>query len=114
MTSARRDPRETGDPAARECKPAGLLVPRIDRRRCEGKGDCVEVCPYEVFEVRVLDEAERAGLPFFARLTSRFHGFRQAFAVRAADCHACGLCVSACPEQAIELERPAARQTDPQ
>ncbi|WP_113707468.1 hypothetical protein [Klebsiella michiganensis] len=28
------------------CKrPPGEIVPVIDRNRCEGKGDCVEVCP---------------------------------------------------------------------
>jgi NAD-dependent dihydropyrimidine dehydrogenase PreA subunit len=90
-----------------DCKELGLLVPVVDRLRCEGKSDCVRVCPHHVFEVRVLDEAERAALPFFPRLKSRFHGFRQAFAVRADECHACGECVTACPEDAIKLVRPS-------
>jgi NAD-dependent dihydropyrimidine dehydrogenase PreA subunit len=33
------------------------------------------------------------------------HGNRQAFAVRADACHACGRCVAACPEHAIRLVR---------
>ena len=33
------------------------------------------------------------------------HGGKQAFAERAEACHACGLCVTACPEQAIRLAR---------
>ena len=41
---------------------------------------------------------------WFARGKLFVHGGRQAFAVRAADCHACGLCVKACPERAIRLE----------
>jgi NAD-dependent dihydropyrimidine dehydrogenase PreA subunit len=36
-----------------------------------------------------------------------FHGGRQAFAERAEQCSACGLCVQACPEQAITLVRSA-------
>ena len=31
------------------------------------------------------------------------HGNRQAYVVRPFDCHACGLCVAACPEEAIRL-----------
>jgi NAD-dependent dihydropyrimidine dehydrogenase PreA subunit len=33
----------------------------------------------------------------------KVHGGRQAFAVNAEACQACGLCVTACPEHAIRL-----------
>jgi NAD-dependent dihydropyrimidine dehydrogenase PreA subunit len=46
----------------------------------------------------------RRELGWFARAKLLVHGGRQAFAVRAGDCHACGLCVKACPERAIHLE----------
>lgn len=86
------------------CKPAAVqLVPIIDRNRCEAKRDCVEVCPYNVFEIRKLEPAEKKSLSLVGRLKSFAHGGEQAFAVRAADCHACGLCVQACPEKAIKL-----------
>jgi 4Fe-4S ferredoxin len=89
---------------ATACKqPAGVVEPLIDRSRCEGKEDCVEVCPYDVFDIRTLSKDERGALPFFARLKAAVHGNRQAFAVRAEACHACGLCVQACPERAIKL-----------
>ena len=89
-----------------ECKqPAGVIRPVIDRTRCEGKDDCARVCPYEVFEVRRLSGGERRALPFMARLKTRFHGNRQAFALRADRCHGCGLCVAACPEKALTLAR---------
>jgi 4Fe-4S ferredoxin len=88
-----------------ECKGTGLLRPVIDRNRCEGKEDCVRVCPYAVFELGVLSRDERAALSFVGKLKAFAHGGRQAFAVRADACHGCGLCVEACPEKAIRLAR---------
>jgi 4Fe-4S ferredoxin len=90
---------------APDCKGVGLLVPVIDRNRCEGKEACVEVCPYGVFAMGRLREAERAQLSARGRIKAFFHGYRQAFVAKPADCHACGLCVKACPERAITLER---------
>jgi 4Fe-4S ferredoxin len=89
-------------------KEASVLVPVIDRNRCEGKEDCVRVCPYDVFEIGVLGAEERRRLSFVGRLKARFHGGRQAFVVRPEACHSCGLCVTACPEKAISLARPNA------
>lgn len=81
----------------------GKVVPAIDRNRCEGKADCVRVCPYDVFEIGTLGDDERAGLSLRGRLKAWAHRHRQAFVVRPDDCHACGACVAACPEQAIRL-----------
>jgi 4Fe-4S ferredoxin len=44
-----------------------------------------------------------ASLPLLGRLKAWAHGNRQAFVVRSGDCHACGLCITACPEQALQL-----------
>jgi len=90
-----------------DCKQPGVLVPVIDRNRCEGKEDCVRVCPYKVFELGKLSAADRAQLTFVGRLKAWAHGGKQAFAVRADECHACGLCVTACPEKAITLRSPS-------
>ena len=84
---------------------AGRLMPVIDRNRCEAKTDCVSVCPYEVFEIRLLTADERGSLSWIGWAKAWAHGNKQAFAVRAQDCHACGLCVTACPEKAIKLAR---------
>jgi NAD-dependent dihydropyrimidine dehydrogenase PreA subunit len=80
-------------------------VPAIDRNRCEGKEDCVRVCPYSVFEIGTLSAEDRRGLSLVGRIKAFAHGGKQAFAVRGEDCHACGLCVTACPEKAIRLVR---------
>ncbi len=84
---------------------AGDLTPVIDLVRCEGKADCLRVCPYDVFEVRVATSAERRPLDLFAQFKSLVHGHKKAFAIRPDQCHACGLCVEACPETAIRLLR---------
>jgi 4Fe-4S ferredoxin len=85
------------------CKDSGVLVPVIDRNRCEGKADCERVCPYHVFEIGKLDTDTRRALSVVGRVKAFAHGYRQAFAVRADQCHGCGLCVTACPEHAIKL-----------
>ena len=84
---------------------AGKLAPVVDLARCEGKADCLRVCPYDVFEVRVASGAERRGLGLLAQVKSLAHGHKKAFVISPDQCHACGLCVRACPETAIRLLR---------
>jgi 4Fe-4S ferredoxin len=90
-------------PESAECKEPGRLVPVIDASRCEGKADCAVVCPYDVFTVRKLTDAERSALGVVARFKVFVHGGKQGFVARPSDCHACGKCVTACPEKAIKL-----------
>jgi 4Fe-4S ferredoxin len=92
-----------------ECRATpGEFVPVIDRSRCEGKSDCVEVCPYDVFEVRRIDDADFAKLGVLGKLKSMAHGRKTAYTPRASACQSCGKCVSACPEDAIKLARAGA------
>lgn len=86
-----------------ECKEPGRVVPRINPNKCEAKGDCVRVCPYDVFEIRTLTPDERGALSFVGKIKMWAHGNRQAFVTKPDACHACGLCVTACPERAITL-----------
>lgn len=78
-------------------------APVVDPARCEGKAECVRVCPYNVFEVRRMEDEDFAGLGLFSKLKSLVHGRKMAYTPRADECLACGLCVKACPEQAITL-----------
>jgi 4Fe-4S ferredoxin len=86
-----------------ECKEPGRLVPVIDRNRCEAKEDCLRVCPYDVFAIQPLLPEHKAGMSLIGRFKAFAHGNKQAFAVNEGQCHACGLCVAACPEKAITL-----------
>jgi NAD-dependent dihydropyrimidine dehydrogenase PreA subunit len=98
---AAADPKRPGEKCKAE--PA-KYVPVVNRGKCEGKADCVAVCPYGVFEVRRIDDADFAPLGFISKLKVRAHGMKSAYTPNAPDCRACGLCVVACPEKAIGLE----------
>jgi 4Fe-4S ferredoxin len=97
---AARDPKRPGELC--RARP-GSHAPQVDRNRCEGKADCAAVCPYDVFEVRRMDDVDFGALSFLGRLKSRAHGRLTAYAPGASRCRACGLCVVACPEKAVRL-----------
>ena len=88
------------------CKqPAGVIVPVVNLKRCEGKGDCAEVCPQNVFVIRRIDTADYENLGAMNRFKLRVHGMKVAYTPNADACRSCGLCVTACPERAITLAR---------
>ena len=92
--------------AATECRAEpGEFAPVIDRAKCEGKAECIEACPFNVFEVRRIEDTDFAQLGMFAKLKSIAHGRKTAYAPQASACQACGKCVAACPEKAIKLAR---------
>jgi ferredoxin len=83
----------------------GTIVPLVNLKKCEGKGDCARVCPEDVFVIRRIDEAAYHGLGMLHKFKLRVHGMQVAYTPNADACRACGLCVSACPEHAITLAR---------
>jgi len=90
------------------CAPESKRVaPVVDRFHCEGKADCVRVCPHDVFVVARISDADFAQLTLIGKVKSLVHGRQTAYTPKADDCHACGLCVDACPEKAIHLVKVA-------
>jgi NAD-dependent dihydropyrimidine dehydrogenase PreA subunit len=77
--------------------------PVVDHGRCEAKRDCVQICPYGVFEVRRMDQDDFTTLGLLGKLRTTAHRRMTAYPVNAEQCHECGLCVSVCPEDAITL-----------
>ncbi len=100
---ARKAANDPKRPGAKCTALAGSIVPVVDRSRCEGKQDCVEVCPYDVFKVRRIDDADFSALSLIGKVKSLVHGRQTVYTPGSGDCRACGLCVVACPEKAIRL-----------
>lgn len=89
-----------------DCKfKPGVMIPIIDPMRCEAKGPCIPICPYDVLALHVVPQSEKAAMPLLGRLKLFIHGGKQAFAIDPDACRGCGLCVQACPEKAIKLQK---------
>jgi 4Fe-4S ferredoxin len=83
----------------------GVMVPIIDPMRCEAKGPCIPICPYDVLIIRAVPPEEKAKFRAMWRLKLLVHGGKQAFVLDPDACRGCGLCVKACPEKAIQLQK---------
>ncbi len=89
----------------KDCKEAKIVMPIIHFGKCEGKRDCLEVCPYDVFEIRKAQADEIKELSFIEKFKSFAHGHQKAFVINPELCHNCGLCITACPEKAIKMTK---------
>ena len=88
------------------CRQApGVVHPVVDPGRCEGKAECVAVCPFDVFEVARIPPETFRSLGLGGKLKVWAHGMKTALTPNADACQGCGLCVAACPEKAIRLSR---------
>jgi len=87
-----------------KCDKTNLLIPVINQNKCEGKGDCIRVCPYDVFEMGEISKEEKSQLSFKGKIKAWVHGGKQAFVIKSEACLACGLCLDACPESALSLQ----------
>ena len=107
LAKKRRAAQHPDRPGERCNADPGTWTPVVDHSRCEGKRDCVEVCPHDVFEVRRIDDRDFRPLSMMAKVKVLAHRRQTAYTPNADACRACGLCVVACPEKAITLIGPA-------
>lgn len=92
------------EPRPESCtSPPGKLRPVVDPAKCEGKAECVAVCPVDVFSVERMAPEVFRGLPLMAKLKVWAHGMQTAMTPNVSACEGCALCVAACPETAIRL-----------
>jgi 4Fe-4S ferredoxin len=92
--------------SADSCKQdPGVFGPVVSLKRCEGKGDCEKVCPENVFHVRRIEDSDYRPMNALQKLKLRVHGMQVAYTPNIDACRSCGLCVAACPEHAITLQR---------
>lgn len=83
---------------------SGKLMPKVNFNNCGAKEDCVAICPYEVFEMRPITDEDKANLNLKGKIKTFFFK-EKAYLTDPSLCHACGLCVPACPENAIKLTK---------
>lgn len=83
---------------------SGKLKPAINLNNCGGKAVCVPVCPYDVLEMKPISEQDKKELNLKGKLKTFFKKHK-AYVTDESLCHACGICVQICPEQAIKLVR---------
>ena len=65
----------------------------VDWNRCSGKGTCVEVCPFSVFELQEIMEHPET---------------LKAVPIKMDECSLCMKCVPVCVEQAITVKNDSA------
>lgn len=81
---------------------AGKVRPEVNFNDCGGKEVCEAVCPFDVFEMRPIEEADKAKLNFKGKIKT-FFVKEKAYLKNPDACQACGYCVKKCPERAIKL-----------
>jgi NAD-dependent dihydropyrimidine dehydrogenase PreA subunit len=67
----------------------GLADVKVDWKKCNGDGVCVDTCPVNVFELQDLPE---------------YKDSKKSVPVRKQDCILCMACVASCPTQAIDVK----------
>lgn len=79
------------------------VIPVVNFNKCEAKGACTHVCVHNVFKIRQISSEQFSELTFLGKIRTIFSDNRKAVVEKPELCQNCGLCVSACPGNAIKL-----------
>ena len=94
--------------SAYEKRGVAVSVPRWDSSKCIQCNNCSYVCPHATIRPYALTEAEAAAAPAEAQIQDVKAGkgkgvYKFTLAVSPLDCMGCGVCVGACPVNALSM-----------
>ena len=93
--------------SAYEKRGVAVMVPHWDESKCIQCNQCSFVCPHATIRPFVLDDDEAAAAPAETRMLDamgpKAKGKKFTIAVSPLDCMGCGVCVGACPKDALTM-----------
>ena len=94
--------------AAYEKRGVAVAVPTWDANKCIQCNQCAYVCPHATIRPFALTEAEAAAAPEAAKIVDVKAGkgkgvYKFTMAISPLDCMGCGVCVGACPVNALAM-----------
>ncbi|MBE6940306.1 MAG: pyruvate:ferredoxin (flavodoxin) oxidoreductase [Ruminococcaceae bacterium] len=94
--------------AAYEKRGVAVSVPTWDATKCIQCNQCAYVCPHATIRPYALTEAEAAAAPEAAKIVDVKAGkgkgvYKFTMAISPLDCMGCGVCVGACPVNALSM-----------
>jgi 4Fe-4S ferredoxin len=68
-------------------KGQGIPFPIVDFNKCSGAGLCIPACPFDVFELKLINETDKKGLYRVGKFKIKFNS-KKAYVVQADLCNA--------------------------
>jgi NAD-dependent dihydropyrimidine dehydrogenase PreA subunit len=75
------------------------MIEKVDETKCSGCGLCVEICPMDVFRMKIQVDVFSQSQNSFARISKASIAYPE-------DCMACFTCELKCPVHAISVGYP--------
>lgn len=89
--------------AKKEKRGIAVFVPVWDEKKCVQCNTCSICCPHAVIRPYLLTDAEKQNLVTVPAKGKEFKGLNFRIQISPMDCTSCGVCVNACPAQALSM-----------